>query len=344
MKFSIGNAPHMPPQTTVAGIMQQVLYALIPGIIAYWWYFGWGILFQLMLGVGFALFFEWLMLRARGKPVALFLGDYSAVVTGVLFALCIPPTAPWWITLIAMLFAIVIAKHLYGGLGHNVFNPAMAGYVVVLISFPAQMTHWLPPQALAVESLGFIESLTTILTGTPPGGVGWDAITQATPLDTIKTGVHGERLISEIRTAPIFGSFGGYGWEWIANWYLAGGLFLLFRRIISWHVPLTVIGTILVLSTMGSALDQGGTPAPILQLYSGGILLGAFFIATDPVSGCVSRRGKIIFGIGVAVLTLVIRRWGGYPDGFAFAVLLMNVAAPFINLYTRPRAYGHSKD
>jgi electron transport complex protein RnfD len=344
MKFQVGNAPHLPPQSTVASIMMQVIFALIPAIVAHWWFFGWGIVFQLILAVGFALLFEWLMLRARGKPVALFMRDYSAVVTGILFALCIPPTAPWWISLIAMLFAIVIAKHLYGGLGHNLFNPAMAGYVVVLISFPAQMTLWLPPEALADSSMGIIETLTTIFSGSPPGGVAWDAVTQATPLDTIKTGVHAEKLISEIRVTPIFGSFGGYGWEWIANWYLAGGLFLLFRRIISWHVPLAVVGTVFILGTVGYLLDQGGTPAPVFQLYSGGIMLGAFFIATDPVSGCVSRRGKIIFGIGVAVLTLIIRRWGGYPDGFAFAVLLMNVAAPFINIYTQPRTYGHNLD
>jgi len=344
MKFSTGNAPHLPPQTTVAGIMKQVLFALLPAIIAYWWFFGWGIFFQLLLAAGFALLFEWLMLRLRNKPVALYLGDYSAVITGVLFALCIPPTAPWWISMVAMLFAIVIAKHLYGGLGHNLFNPAMAGYVVVLISFPQEMTSWLPPQALADNPLGFVETLTTILSGNPPGGLGWDAITQATPLDTLKTGVHAEQLISEIRVAPIFGEFGGYGWEWIANWYLAGGLFLLFRRIISWHVPVAVLGTVLVLSAAGSFLDPGATPAPILQIYSGGIMLGAFFIATDPVSGCASRAGKLVFGTGVALLTLVIRRWGGYPDGFAFAVLVMNLAAPLIDIYTRPRTYGHGLD
>ena len=238
----------------------------------------------------------------------------------------------------------MIAKHLYGGLGHNLFNPAMAGYVVVLISFPAEMTNWLPPQALAGNPLGIIDTLFTILSGNPPAGTGWDSISQATPLDTIKTGVHAERLISEIRVAPIFGGFGGYGWEWIANWYLAGGLFLLFRRIISWHVPISVLGTVLILSTIGSFLDPGATPAPILQIYSGGIMLGAFFIATDPVSGCASRRGKLVFGTGVAVLTLVIRRWGGYPDGFAFAVLLMNLAAPLIDIYSRPRTYGHTTD
>jgi len=344
MKFITGNAPHLPPQTTVAGIMQQVLLALVPAIIAYWWFFGWGIFFQLILAVGFALLFEWLMLRVRRKPLGLFLGDYSAVVTGVLFALCIPATAPWWISMVAMLFAIVIAKHLYGGLGHNLFNPAMAGYVVVLISFPQEMTTWLPPQALADNPFSFFETLTTIFSGNPGGGLDWDAVTQATPLDTIKTGVHAERLISEITVAPIFGSFGGYGWEWIANWYLAGGVFLLFRRIISWHVPLTVLATTLVLSMLGSFVDPGGTLAPVLQIYSGGIMLGAFFIATDPVSGCASRRGKLVFGLGVALITLVIRRWGGYPDGFAFAVLLMNLAAPLIDIYTRPRTYGHNLD
>ncbi len=344
MKFAIGNAPHLPPQTTVASIMRQVLLALVPAVIAYWWFFGWGIFIQLILAVGFALLFEWLMLRGRGKPIGLFLGDYSAVVTGVLFALCVPPAAPWWIALVAMLFAIVIAKHLYGGLGHNLFNPAMAGYVVVLISFPQEMTHWLSPQALASDPLGLLETITTIFSGNPPGSAGWDSITQATPLDSIKTGVHAERLISEIRVAPIFGSYGGYGWEWIGNWYLAGGLFLLFRRIISWHVPLAVLGTALVLGGVGSYLDPGGTPAPVLQIYSGGFLLGAFFVATDPVTGCVSRKGKLLFGAGVALLTLVIRRWGGYPDGFAFAVLLMNLAAPLINIYTRPRTYGHNKD
>lgn len=342
MKFVTGHAPHLPPQTTVAGIMQQVLLALVPAIIAYWWFFGWGICFQLMLAVGFALLFEWLMLRIRRKPPGLFLGDYSAVVTGVLFALCIPATAPWWIAMVAMLFAIVIAKHLYGGLGHNLFNPAMVGYVVVLISFPQEMTSWLPPRALADNPLSLFETLNTIFSGNPGGGPGWDAVTQATPLDTIRTGVHAERLISEIRVAPIFGSFGGYGWEWIANWYLLGGVFLLFRRIISWHVPFAVLGTALVLSMLGSFVDPGGTPAPILQIYSGGIMLGAFFIATDPVSGCASRLGKLVFGLGVALITLVIRRWGGYPDGFAFAVLLMNLAAPLIDIYTRPRTYGHS--
>ena len=187
--FSSGGAPHMPPQATVAGVMQQVVYALLPGIAAHAWYFGPGILIQIVLAIIFALTFEAIMLKLRNQPLKLFLGDYSAVVTAVLFALCIPPLAPWWISLIAMLFAIVVAKHLYGGLGNNVFNPAMVGYVVVLISFPQVMTQWLSPREIAGVAPGFITSLTAILTGAVQAPATWDAITQATPLDTLQTGL-----------------------------------------------------------------------------------------------------------------------------------------------------------
>ena len=145
-KFDTGFAPHVPPLSTVAGVMQQVLYALVPGIIAYTWFFGPGMLVQILLAVIFALFFETLMLKARQQPLKQFLNDRSAMVTAVLFALCVPPLAPWWITLVGMLFAIVVAKHLYGGLGQNVFNPAMVGYVGLLISFPQVMALWMPPE------------------------------------------------------------------------------------------------------------------------------------------------------------------------------------------------------
>ena len=160
--FQTSGAPHMPPQTSVATVMLQVLLALVPGVLAYTWFFGPGILIQIILATGFALLFEFLMLRLRGPALKPFINDYSAVVTAVLFALCIPPLAPWWISCIAMLFAIIFAKHLYGGLGQNVFNPAMVGYVVVLISFPQAMTAWLPPLALAEHGLGLTQSLMTI--------------------------------------------------------------------------------------------------------------------------------------------------------------------------------------
>jgi electron transport complex protein RnfD len=339
--FDTGGAPHFPPHATVAGVMLQVLFALVPAIAAHVWFFGPGILVQILLASGFAVGFEALMLKTRGKPVGLFLSDFSAVVTAVLFALSIPPLAPWWIAATGMLFAIVIAKHLYGGLGQNLFNPAMVGYVVVLVSFPKAMTTWLPPESIAVHTLSLWDVLVTVFTGDLPAGTTWDAITTATPLDTIRTSVASGQMIDEARRAPIFGDFGGLGWEWIANWYAIGGIWLLWRRVISWQVPVTVIGSVLVLGTIAWLTDPGANPAPLLHLFSGALLIGAFFIATDPVSGCTTARGRLLFGAGVGVITLVIRRWGGYPDGVAFAVLLMNMAAPLIDRYTRPRIFGH---
>jgi electron transport complex protein RnfD len=339
--FETGGAPHFPPHSTVAGVMRQVLYALVPGIAAHVWFFGPGILVQIALAAGFALLLEALMLKLRGQPIRLFLGDFSAVTTAVLFALCLPSLAPWWISLVGMIFAIVVAKHLYGGLGQNPFNPAMVGYVVVLISFPQEMTAWLPPAELTTSPIGPWEMLLTIFSGHPPGGLAWDSITGATPLDTIRTAVASGQMISEARQSPVFGDFGGLGWEWIANWYALGGLYLLWKRIITWHVPATVIGSVLILGTVAWLTDPGSNPSPLQHVFSGALILGAFFIATDPVSGCTSTRGRLVFGAGVGILTLVIRRWGGYPDGVAFAVLLMNMAAPLIDRFTQPRIFGH---
>ena len=338
--FQTSGAPFMPPQITVAKVMLQVLLALVPGVLAYAWFFGPGIIIQILLATGFALLFESLMLRLRGRTLKPFINDYSAVVTAVLFALCIPPLAPWWISCIAMLFAISFAKHLYGGLGHNVFNPAMVGYVVVLICFPQAMTAWLPPLAIADNSLGLLDTLRVIFSGQVPLAGGWDAITQATPLDTLKTGVDSGRMVSEIRLSPLYGDFGGLGWEWIANWFVLGGFYLLYKRIINWQVPVAVLGTIILISLPFWMGDPDSNPSPMQHVFSGALVLAAFFIATDPVSGCVSNRGRLIFGAGVGIITLVIRRWGGYPDGVAFAVLLMNMAAPLIDRYTRPRIYG----
>lgn len=342
-EFAPVQAPHLPAKSTVQGVMGQVLLALVPGIAAHAWFFGPGIFIQIALATGFALLFEALMLKLRGRPLAPFLSDYSAVVTAVLFALCIPPLAPWWLSLVAMLFAIVIAKHLFGGLGSNIFNPAMVGYVVVLISFPQEMTQWLAPRELAAWTPGLGASLEAILTGTlslPATVATIDAVTSATPLDAIRTGMAQGQFVAEIRTAPLFGDFGGLGWEWIANWYLVGGLFLLYRRVISWHVPVATLGAALLIGFPAFLLDPGSNPVPLQHIFSGGLILAAFFIATDPVSGCASPRGRLIFGAGVGIITLVIRRWGAYPDGIAFAVLLMNCAAPLIDRYTRPRVYG----
>jgi electron transport complex protein RnfD len=320
--------------------MQQVLIALLPGIIAYAWFFGVGILVQILLSVIFAVGLEVMMLRLRKQDVRQFLGDWSAVVTAVLFALCLPPLAPFWVAFTGMVFAIVLAKHLYGGLGHNVFNPAMVGYVVVLISFPQALALWPPPASIAQVQPGLSDTLGIIFSGSLPAGLSWDTVSEATPLDAIRAGDASGQIVSEIRLAPVFGTFGGTGWEWIANFYALGGLWLLWRRVISWQVPVAVIGSTLLLGTVAYLADPGSNPVPLQHIFSGALVLGAFFIATDPVTGCVSTRGRLIFGVGVAVLTLTIRRWGGYPDGVAFAILLMNMAAPLIDRYTRPRIFG----
>jgi electron transport complex protein RnfD len=341
MKLNVAGAPHLPPISSVASVMRQVLYALVPGVLAHVWFFGPGILFQIALAVGFALGFEAVMLKARGKPLVVFLSDYSAVVTGVLFALCMPPLAPWWISFVGMLFAIVVAKHLYGGLGYNLFNPAMVGFAAVIVAFPLELSQWLAPRQLSAGVPGLGETLQAILTGALPPQISWDAVSEATPLDALKIGVAENRLVSEIRTGPIFGDFGGLGWEWIANFYALGGLWLLYRRVISWHVPVSVLATVILVSTPMWLVGPDTNPSPPQHIFSGALVLAAFFIATDPVSGCSTMRGRLIFGAGVAVLTLAIRRYGGYPDGVAFAVLLMNMAAPLIDRLTRPRTYGH---
>lgn len=341
MKYPVAGAPHVTPMNTVAGVMRQVLYALVPAVLAHIWFFGPGIVFQIALAVGFALGFEALMLKLRERPLAPFLGDYSAVVTGVLFALCMPPLAPWWIALTGMLFAIVIAKHLYGGLGYNLFNPAMVGFAAVIVAFPLELSQWLAPRQLSPGLPGLGETAWAILTGSLPAGMSWDAITQATPLDALKIGVAENRLVTEIRQAPIFGDFGGLGWEWIANFYALGGLWLIHKRVISWHVPVALLVTVVLVSTPMWLIGPDINPSPPQHIFSGALMLAAFFIATDPVSGSATMKGRLVFGAGVAVLTLAIRRFGGYPDGVAFAVLLMNMAVPLIDRLTRPRTYGH---
>ena len=151
------------------------------------------------------------------------------------------------------------------------------------------------------------------------------------------------KTVMESRSSPLFGDFGGMGWEWIANWYAVGGLWLLWRRVITWQVPVSMIASVVLLGLAGYLIDPGNNPSPLQHVFSGALVVGAFFIATDPVTGCTSARGRMIFGAGAGVLTLLIRRWGGYPDGVAFAVLLMNMAAPLIDRYTRPRIYGHER-
>ncbi len=344
MEFATSSSPHISGSQSVSRVMAEVLLALVPGIVALIWFFGWGVLINIVIAAIAALTAEAAVLKLRGRPVLRTLGDLSALVTAVLLGLALPPTLPWWLTVLGVVFAIVIAKQLYGGLGYNPFNPAMAGYVLLLVSFPLDMTRWLPPAEVAQHTLDFADSLRLILTGSMPSGMTWDAMTGATPLDQMRTGLDMNRMIHEIRESPLWGSVGAVGWEWVAGLYLAGGLYLVWRKIISWHIPAGMLGGLFVIALLFNMIDAHTHPSPLFHLFSGATMLGAFFIATDPVSAATTNRGKLIYGALIGILVFVIRTYGGYPDAVAFAVLLMNMAAPTIDYYTQPRAFGHRKD
>jgi electron transport complex protein RnfD len=326
---------------SVTGVMGRVLFALGLGIAAYVAYFGPAILVSLTLASISALAAEALMLRARGYPVAPFLKDGSALVTAWLLALSMPPLAPWWLIVGGTLFAIVIAKHLYGGLGNNLFNPAMAGYALLLVSFPAHMTRWPAPDMLAHVHLGLLDSVRYIFLGQLPGGMSLDALSMATPLDTLKTQLKLGHTVSEAMQSPVFGHIGGRGGEMVAAAYFVGGLILLAQRVITWHVPFALLTALFATALWFHVYDPDRYVAPWFHLMSGGAMLGAFFIATDPVTGPTTPLGKLLFGGLIGFLVYLIRTFGGYPDGVAFAVLILNMAAPLIDLYTQPRVVGH---
>ena len=325
--------------------MGWVLVALVPAVATHVVFFGPGLLVQICIGVITALAAEALALRLRGKSMRPFLTDGSAIITAVLLALCLPPLAPWWLVASGVAFAILLAKHLYGGLGANPFNPAMVGYAVLLVSFPAQLLHWLPPDVAGLDppALSIGETLSTILTGHLPDRLTWDGITRATPLEALRTGIALGETMEEAHANPIFGAFGGRGWSWINAAILLGGLWLVALRIVRWHIPVAMLGTLAVCAGAMYAVDPGTYAGPFFHLTAGASLLGAFFIATDPVSAATSDRGRLIYGAGIGVITYIIRTWGGYPDGVAFAVLLMNLAVPLIDRYTVPRIYGHER-
>lgn len=329
-------APFLLKDASVSNVMMQVCLALVPGIAAYAWLVGPAILVQLLIASLAALVAEAAMLKVRGKPLAMFLADGSALVTAWLIALTFPPLAPWWLVVTGTVFAIVIAKHLYGGLGQNPFNPAMVAFAVCIVSFPALMSQW--PSVGLQLSLG--EQVNVILGFAPRV----DALTGATPLDALKTALKlGDGSIdvaSLLANQDIYGNFAGRGWEWVAAGYLLGGLWMWQRKLITWHIPASFIAALVAVSGALWLYHPAQFANPLFHLFSGGTMIGAFFIATDPVSGCTTPRGKLIFGAGAGLLAYLIRVFGGYPDGVAFAVLLMNLCAPLIDYLTQPPVFG----
>lgn len=352
MKLTLSSSPHQRSKRTTSQVMRLVIYAMIPGIAAQCYFFGWGVLIQAVLAIAVALATEATILTLRKKNVERALGDYSAVVTALLLAVSIPPLLPWWMTVIGTMFAIAVVKQVYGGLGYNLFNPAMVAYVVLLISFPAAMTMWLPPTALMAYSVGPLDALSVIFTGFTTSGydiiqlrTGIDGITMATPLDTVKTGLTQGLTYSELLAKPIFAggisASAGNGWSWIGLAYLLGGLFLIRTRVISWHIPGSLLLSVLVVSLALHLGNQDHYPSPWFHWFNGAVMLGAFFIATDPVSASTTAKGRIVFGAAIGFWIVIIRVFGGYPDAVAFAVIIMNMAVPLIDYYTRPRTYGH---
>jgi len=328
--------PYLSQNVSVQRVMAQVLIALLPGLAAYVWLIGSAILIQIAVATITALLAEFFMLKLLNKPVELFLTDGSAIVTAWLIALAFPPLAPWWLIVIGVLFAIVIAKHLYGGLGQNPFNPAMIAFAVCIVSFPALMSQW-PPVDLKT---GFADQLALIFNFAPR----LDTMSGATPLDALKTALklgEGSATVSAVLAdTGTFGRIAGRGWEWVAMGYLLGGLWLWQRKIISWHVSTGFIAGIVLFSTALWLWSPAQFASPLFHLFSGGSMLGAFFIVTDPVSGCTTFKGKLIFGLSAGALAYLIRVFGGYPDGVAFAVLLLNICVPLIDMYTQPPIFG----
>lgn len=345
MAISI-TSPHVLGNNRTRTIMLQVLGATLPGIALMTWFFGWGTLINILLASSFALAFEAGILQVRKRPVYFYLSDGSALVTAWLLGLALPPYVPWWLVLSATGFAIIFGKQLYGGLGQNPFNPAMLGYAFVLISFPVEMTSW--PVARGMEqlipsltpTLGLLEALQRVFV---PGSLPVDGWSAATALDLMKN--NAALSVSELHASqPAFGQLAGRAWEWVSLAYLAGGLYLLHKRVFSWHAPVGMLAALALMSFMfwnGSGSASNGSP--LFHLLGAATMLGAFFIITDPVTSATSTRGRLVFGAGVGVLVYVIRIWGNYPDAVAFAVLLMNLCAPTIDYYTAPRTYGHTK-
>ena len=348
MAFFIASSPHAHSRRSTPDLMKWVALCALPGLAAQTYFFGWGTIIQLMMAIVIGLSLEALVMVARKRHPMSALRDNSALVTAWLLAIAIPPLSPWWVITIGLIFAIIIAKHLYGGIGQNLFNPAMVAYVVLLISFPVQMTSWISPAELQATPISGGDALSLIFTGLNLEGLslqqirsGIDGITMATPLDAFKTSLLAGHTSSEALSQPQFSGLAGIGWEWVNLAYLAGGLLLIKLRVINWHIPVGFLVGLTLISSLFALFMPGTTASPIVHLLSGATMVGAFFIATDPVSASTTVKGRLIFGAFIGAMVFIIRSWGGFPDGVAFGVLLGNMCVPLIDYYTKPRTYGH---
>ncbi|NTS78454.1 electron transport complex subunit RsxD [Catenovulum sp. SM1970] len=350
MSFKLASSPHTRKNNKTGNVMLQVGIACIPGIATQVYYFGMGVLIQILLCCLVAVLTEAICLKLRNRPIKHYLDDNSAVLSALLLAICLPPLAPWWVATIGTIFAIALVKHAFGGLGQNIFNPAMAGYVVLLISFPLSMTSWLPAASLIQYDLSITDTLYTIFTGYTTQGYSVsqliadiDGFTMATPLDAVKTGITAGYTSDEILAGNLFDNGSGIGWMQVNIAYLLGGLYLLKTKFIKWQIPVSFIASLTFFCLLAQGVSTD-TVAPVwIHLTSGATMLAAFFILTDPVSASTTNKGRLVYGALVGFFVFAIRTWGGYPDAVAFAVLLANMCVPLIDYYTQPRVYGHTE-
>jgi electron transport complex protein RnfD len=335
--------PYTHARTSISRTMGLVMLALLPASLYSLYLFGWPAIFLFITTLIACLLFEASSLRIAGKPVRPFLLDGSALLTGWLLAMTLPPWAPWWIGVVGAFLAIVIGKQVFGGIGQNLFNPAMVARVALLISFPLEMTLFNAPVPLfSAQAPGFLDSLAITFGSSNQ----LDAISSATTLGHLKTEL-GREVPLETASSGIDslwqltqGQTGGSLGETSALLLLLGGLFLIYKRIITWHIPLAMLGTLTLLASLFHLIDPESYVGPLTHLLSGAAIIGAFFIATDLVTSPVSIRGQLLFGAGVGLLVYAIRTWAGYPEGVAFAVMLMNACTPLIDHYMKPRIYG----
>ncbi|MBC7196371.1 MAG: RnfABCDGE type electron transport complex subunit D [Deferribacterales bacterium] len=323
-RYLVTFSPHERENLMTDKVMMYVVYSLLPAVAVSIYFFGYYALKTYILTAVFTLGFEALFQKIRKKPITL--SDNSALVTAILLAMNLPPVSPWWLILIGSFIAIVVGKQVYGGLGQNPFNPALVARVFLLISWPAQMTYWVKPNPITT---GFI----------------FDTVSTATPLGQSKTEVlMSGKIISNFSDVSDYfiGFMSGSMGEISAIALILGAAFLMYKRIISWHTPFSYIISFLIIIVPYWIINPDKTLNPMVHLFTGGLMLGAFYMATDMVTSPVTKKGQIIFGIGCGVLTAVIRLFGGYPEGVSFAILIMNAFVPIIDFYIRPKSFGEA--
>lgn len=325
--LTVSGSPHVHDRESVPKIMYGVVYAMIPAMLVSFYFFGLGAVQVMLVSILACLFFEWVIQKYLIKgPTTI--NDGSAIVTGILLAFNVPANLPAWIIIIGAFVSIGIAKMTFGGLGKNPFNPALVGRVFLLISFPVQMTSWPVPKPIF-------------------GGTAvTDAITGPTTLGIVKEGLRAGKSVPELMqqippyAQELFGNQGGSLGEVSAIALLLGALFMFYKKIITWHIPVSYLLSVVIFSGIFWLIDPDQYFDPLFHLITGGMILGIFYMATDMVSSPVNTRAMLIFGAGCGLLTMIIRLWGAYPEGVSFAILIMNGFVPLLNRSLKPRRFG----